>query len=632
MPGTFDRRHRARRAGMDIAAVTGSRMLSICRARPLLAAAAGFALLALGACSENRPFERESAGAQTKLAVPSSLTPPISVRGIDGAPAEWKLAERVAEALRSRDIPASAATRSRSAFVLKGEMRPGVERNGRSRVEVVWSLYDGVGKKVGEVTQMAAVPGAAFKAPNEGVVEAMADAAAESIAPLVPSSSLQLADGTETGERKGNDRAKIEDRDRVTAVGKMQANTGVSKNLLAPPKREVKVETGTSPAKPAARTAAAPKPSAPKTAAAATKTPAPAARHSATPPAAVPAGDKKAITAVGRYQGESALTRNLFRPENDPSKPLPRPQRARPEMPSQPAMREGPEAEESLSLSAAPEPAGDRRPGAPTRITPTQRAEAPAPRADVGERPRQIAESPAPRREATPERRPAAQPRPEQYAERATRGNFQYWIQVGSHKDEAIARAEWQKIQGAAQALAANAGNRIQRADLGARGVYYRIQIGPFASPGEAGQFCAQLKARSLDCFLAAPEAATASVRPPEEAPRKAVAPAPQPKPAAKPADPKPMAKPAEVKPVAKPAEPKTVAKPVETKPLAKPAEAKPAPAEKPREAAAAPKKPEAEAPALPEQKPEQKPPRNASAEKPDAPLSTAPGLPGVLD
>jgi hypothetical protein len=65
--------------------------------------------------SENRPFERESAGAQAKLAVPSSLTPPISVQDVDGAPAEWKLAERVAEALRSRDIPASAATRSRSA-------------------------------------------------------------------------------------------------------------------------------------------------------------------------------------------------------------------------------------------------------------------------------------------------------------------------------------------------------------------------------------------------------------------------------------------------------------------------------------------------------------------------------------
>jgi hypothetical protein len=354
------------------------------------------------------------------------------------------------------------------------------------------------------------------------------------------------------------------------------------------------------------------------------------ARYSATPPSTtvpIPPPDKKAITAVGRYQGESALSRNLFRSDIDPSQPLPRPQRAKTETPPQPAAREAPEAEESLGLSAAPEPASDsgRRPAAPARVMPPQHAEAPTPRADVVERPRQIAESPAARREAP-------QPQAEQYAERAARGNFQYWIQVGSHTNEAIARAEWQKIQGAAQAVVGNAGNRVQRADLGARGVFYRIQIGPFASQGEAGQFCAQLKARSVDCFLAPPEPVTATVRPPAEAPAKAAPPAPQPKPVAKPAEPKPMAKPAEAKPVAKPADPKAVAKPAETKPLAKPAEAQPAPAEKPKEAMAAPKKPEAEAPALPEQKPEARPPRNSSAEKPDAPLSTAPGLPGVLD
>ena len=597
---------------MDIAAVTGSRTFQNCRALPLMAAA-GFLVFALGACSENRPFERESAGAQTKLAVPASLTPPITVRGIAGAPDEWKLAERVAEALRSRDIPASAAMRSRSAYVLRGEMKPGAMRNGRSRVEVVWNLYDGEGRKIGEVTQMAAVPGGAFKLPNEGVVAAMADAAAESIAPLVPSSSLQLADGTETGERKPNDRARIEDRDRVTGVGNMPATSGVARNLLAPPKRDVKAETGT--ARPAPRTTAAVSNSAePRTA------PPAAARRAAPPP------DDKAITAVGRYQGESALSRNLLRSNLDPAKPLPQPQRAAPP-PAQPAQREIPEAEESLSLSAVPEPAADTRRAQP-RLAPPQHAEAPAPRTDVAERPRQIAESPAPRRETAAEKQPA----PVQYAERPSRGGFNYWIQVGSHKDEGIARAEWQKIQGGAQAVLANAGNRIQRADLGARGIYYRIQVGPFASQGEAGQFCAQLRARSIECFLAPPERAAASVRAPEEAPAKPAMAAPQPKPAAKPSEPKPVAKPADVKPVAKPAAPSPVVKQQDTKPLAKPADAKPAPAEKPREAAAMPKKPEAEAPALPEQKPEAKPPRNDSAEKPDAPLSTAPGLPGVLD
>jgi hypothetical protein len=297
---------------------------------------------------------------------------------------------------------------------------------------------------------------------------------------------------------------------------------------------------------------------------------------------------------------------------------------------------------------------------------PLQRAEAETPRADVpapGERPRQLAESPAPRKEIAPR----AEPKPEQYAERVGRPGYQYWIQVGAHKDESISRAEWAKIQNAAGPLAANAGNRIQRADLGARGVYYRVQIGPFASPTEASQFCAQLKARSVDCFLAAPEVSTASTQTPEKpAPPKVAAPLP--KPVAKPAEPKPVAKPAELKPVAKPAEtmpaePKAAAKPTELKPVAKPAETKPTelkpvakpvdtkpaeprPVAKPAETkpaaappltvpaekkeAAMPKRP-AEA-ATPPPLPEQKPTKTFSAEKPDAPISTAPGLPGVLD
>ncbi len=204
--------------------------------------------------------------------------------------------------------------------------------------------------------------------------------------------------------------------------------------------------------------------------------------------------------------------------------------------------------------------------------------------ASAPERARQVAENAAPR----------SGPPLGQYAERA---GFQYWVQVGSHKDEGSGRAQWQKIQ-AEQNLLANVGNRIQRADLGARGIYYRVQVGPFASPEEAGQFCALLKARQVECFVSAPEATTAAT-PPEAAPRQAAPPAPR-----------PAAKAAEPRPVAKPAAPKA------------------APAERAKDAAAAPKRPDAETPALPEQKP----PTNASAEKPDAPLSTAPGLPGVLD
>ena len=199
------------------------------------------------------------------------------------------------------------------------------------------------------------------------------------------------------------------------------------------------------------------------------------------------------------------------------------------------------------------------------------------------------------------ERESAGDPRMQQFAERAApRGGYQYWVQVGSYKDEATSRAEWERMRSTAESVLANIGDGTQRADLGARGIYYRVQLGPFASPGEAGQFCAQLKAYHIDCFLAAPEAVTTST-PPVELPRKTAPPVARPKPAAKPAEPKP---------VAKPAEPGM------------------APVEKPKDVTAAPKAPEPDTPALPDQRS----PGNSSAEKPDAPMSTAPGLPGVLD
>jgi hypothetical protein len=421
---------------------------------------------------------------------------------------------------------------------------------------------------------MAAVPGAAFNNANEGVVEAMADAAAESIAPLVPSSSVHLADATETGERRPNERAKMEDRNRVTAVGRMPATSGVAKNLLAPPKREVKID-----AKADTKT---------------DRTRRPERNTAATTPPAAP-GDKNAVTAVGRYQGTSALSRNLLQPGGDPNKPLPPPQRAPKQTVTTPPEQPPADAEESLGVG--PTPASDKRPDKPRASVPErrspQRAEADTAKPDVmpPERPPQYAE--------TPDRGVTRD------ADRTTRttqprtGAWQYWVQLVSHRDEAMSRAELQRIQGAVGAMLANVGNRIQRADLGARGTYYRVQVGPFASATQAGQLCAQLKARHIDCFLAPPEPAARTTQPPADTART-------------------------------PATPPAQAKPTETKP-AKPVTAQPKPpAEKPKDTVAAPpKKPDAEKPVA---KPEVKPPPRSSAEKPDLPTSTAPGLPGVLD
>jgi hypothetical protein len=42
----------------------------------------------------------------------------------------------------------------------------------------------------------------------------------------------------------------------------------------------------------------------------------------------------------------------------------------------------------------------------------------------------------------------------------------------------------------------------IKRSDLGAKGVFYRALVGPFASAGDAAQFCSSLKAAGGQCIV----------------------------------------------------------------------------------------------------------------------------------
>ncbi len=219
-----------------------------------------------------------------------------------------------------------------------------------------------------------------------------------------------------------------------------------------------------------------------------------------------------------------------------------------------------------------------------------------------------------------------------------------YWVQIGSHKDEVQGRAEWPKLQAAGGDALRDAPHRIVRADLGAKGVFYRIQVGPYGAPADAAALCAQLKARNLDCFLAI-EAAVARPEPVRPEPPKpaAVAKPEKPAPAARP---EAIATPAPSRPETKPTpapaaksetkpEPATAPVPpkVEPKPETKPAPAVAKPAERPRIVGAKPpvfKRPEIQPPAANTGEPLL--PEKPSTTRDDAPTSTAPGLPGVID
>ncbi len=77
-------------------------------------------------------------------------------------------------------------------------------------------------------------------------------------------------------------------------------------------------------------------------------------------------------------------------------------------------------------------------------------------------------------------------------------------VQIGSFRSASDATAAWDKTVAAHQELIGQRQPYIVEADLGARGIYYRLQIGPLHSRNEAQTLCNALKARGQDCILAA--------------------------------------------------------------------------------------------------------------------------------
>ncbi|WP_119392384.1 SPOR domain-containing protein [Taklimakanibacter lacteus] len=74
-------------------------------------------------------------------------------------------------------------------------------------------------------------------------------------------------------------------------------------------------------------------------------------------------------------------------------------------------------------------------------------------------------------------------------------------VQLSSAKDEKLAWGTWEKLKSRHKAL-----NEMKpvvvRADLGKKGVYYRLRLGGFDSQDDAKSACGKLKSRGLSCFV----------------------------------------------------------------------------------------------------------------------------------
>ena len=136
------------------------------------------------------------------------------------------------------------------------------------------------------------------------------------------------------------------------------------------------------------------------------------------------------------------------------------------------------------SSRPAPRPAPARDANAPLSLSPDANNDPlPAPAAAPS----------APPRVAAPTSRAASAP---------ASGGGSYLVQVSSQKSEADAETAYRGIQSKFSGVLGSQPHTVRRADLGAKGVYYRAMVGPFGSREEAVQLCSSLKQAGGDCVV----------------------------------------------------------------------------------------------------------------------------------
>ena len=104
---------------------------------------------------------------------------------------------------------------------------------------------------------------------------------------------------------------------------------------------------------------------------------------------------------------------------------------------------------------------------------------------------------------------PAAAPAPRSLPAPAERGpqfaftsDGMYQVQLAAFRSQDAAETAWAKMNSTKPDLYRSAQKRIQRADLGAKGVFYRLRVGSFAERADASEFCDAVKAGGDNCIV----------------------------------------------------------------------------------------------------------------------------------
>ena len=162
-------------------------------------------------------------------------------------------------------------------------------------------------------------------------------------------------------------------------------------------------------------------------------------------------------------------------------------------------LRPGPEE----PVATPPQPSQTELPEVRIETVDADAVDEPAGEAEAADPDREPARSePAPRQEETPPQ-PAAEPRgePADIAPAAVTGDWV--VQIAAFRTRAEAEEAWIGFTSRYPDLARNRAPSIVEADLGERGIWYRLRIAAFESRQAATNYCSTLSARGQDCLVA---------------------------------------------------------------------------------------------------------------------------------
>jgi cell division protein FtsN len=77
-----------------------------------------------------------------------------------------------------------------------------------------------------------------------------------------------------------------------------------------------------------------------------------------------------------------------------------------------------------------------------------------------------------------------------------------YLLQIGAYKSQDDAESAWHDFRNRHPVVGGYQSN-IRKADLGDKGIWYRLRIGSFADKDAASEFCSKLKADGASCLIA---------------------------------------------------------------------------------------------------------------------------------